>query len=309
MRRLLLATAAMLVVATPAAAKDNSPYVGIDAGAIFPKKQSIQGNIDFTDPTVTDFTTANIGNVKYKTGYDVDLVGGYDFGMFRLEGELGYKHAKTKSLNVNSAFVDAVNAGAGTAFTGSNSFDLDDKTRVFSAMANALLDVGGNGGIGAYAGAGAGYANVKQFGDSSGKFAWQLLAGAYMPVSENIDVGLKYRYFRAGSNNSTQAFAFTPAAGAVCGTAAAPVACSGGTAFFDNDNRFSSHSILASLTYNFAAAAAAPPPPPPPPPPAPEAPATQTCPDGSVISATSACPAPPPPPPPPPPTERGERGR
>src|SRR4051794_29045563 len=116
MRRLLLATAAMLVVATPAAAKDNSPYVGIDAGAIFPKKQSIQGNIDFTDPTVTDFTTANIGNVKYKTGYDVDLVGGYDFGMFRLEGELGYKHAKTKSLNVNNAFVDAVNAGAGTAF-------------------------------------------------------------------------------------------------------------------------------------------------------------------------------------------------
>ncbi|WP_240309382.1 MULTISPECIES: TonB-dependent receptor [Sphingomonas] len=50
--------------------------------------------------------------------------------------------------------------------------------------------------------------------------------------------------------------------------------------------------------------AAAPPPPPPPPPPA--APATQTCPDGSVILATDACPAPPPPPPPPPPApERG----
>jgi len=42
-----------------------------------------------------------------------------------------------------------------------------------------------------------------------------------------------------------------------------------------------------------------------PPPPAPEAPATQTCPDGSVILATSVCPAPPPPPAP---VERGERG-
>lgn len=43
-----------------------------------------------------------------------------------------------------------------------------------------------------------------------------------------------------------------------------------------------------------------------PPPPVVEAPATQTCPDGSVILATSACPAPPPPPPAP--VERGERG-
>ena len=43
-----------------------------------------------------------------------------------------------------------------------------------------------------------------------------------------------------------------------------------------------------------------------PPPPPPMAPATQTCPDGSVILATDACPAPPPPPPPPAPEpERG----
>jgi opacity protein-like surface antigen len=59
----------------------------------------------------------------------------------------------------------------------------------------------------------------------------------------------------------------------------------------------------------FGAASAPPPPPvevaPPPPPPA--APATQTCPDGSVILATDVCPAPPAPPPPPP-VERGERG-
>ena len=35
-------------------------------------------------------------------------------------------------------------------------------------MINALLDVGGNGHIGGYAGAGAGYASVHQFGDSQG---------------------------------------------------------------------------------------------------------------------------------------------
>ena len=49
----------------------------------------------------------------------------------------------------------------------------------------------------------------------------------------------------------------------------------------------------------------APPPPPPPPAPEPVAPATQTCPDGTVILATDVCPAPPPPPPPAPEPERG----
>lgn len=49
-------------------------------------------------------------------------------------------------------------------------------------------------------------------------------------------------------------------------------------------------------------------PPPPPPPPVEVAPATQTCPDGSVILATDVCPAPPPPPPPPAPEAAPERG-
>ena len=52
---------------------------------------------------------------------------------------------------------------------------------------------------------------------------------------------------------------------------------------------------------------------PPPPPPAPEAPAMQTCPDGSQVLATQACPVPPPPaapavPPPPATAPVGERG-
>jgi hypothetical protein len=116
-------------------------------------------------------------------------------------------------------------------------------------------------------------------------------------VSDNVDVGLKYRYFRTGKLGFNDGFTvnstnFTTTA----------------------KGNYDSHSLLASLVYNFNAAAPAPAPvpaaepaPPPPPPPAP--PETQTCPDGTVILATSACPAPPPPPPPPAPTERGERGR
>ena len=307
MRKLLLASAAALIVgvATPAAARDNSGYVGIEGGVLFPKKQTISGAIDFTDPDNPDFARSPVANVRYRTGYDLDVVGGYDFGMFRLEGELGYKRAKAKSLSVNNAFVTALNAGAGTTFTSNTNFGLNNHTTVLSAMVNALADFGGETGIGGYVGAGAGYADVKQFGESNGKFAWQILAGVYAPVSSNIDVGLKYRYFRAGRSNGSDAFAFNAGAGP-CGT----IGCSGGVATFDSNGRFTSHSLLASLIYNFGAtAAAAPVAPPPPPPPAPEAPATQTCPDGSVIMATSTCPVPPPPPPPPPPVQRGERGQ
>ncbi|MES2146680.1 MAG: hypothetical protein V4491_02395, partial [Pseudomonadota bacterium] len=108
-----------------------------------------------------------------------------------------------------------------------------------------------------------------------------------------------YRYFRTGKLNFNDDFSFVGVAPA-----------SGGTVFFDNNSKFASHSLLASLIFNFGGVEAAPPPPPPmvepvAPPPAP--PAMQTCADGSVILATDACP--PPPPPPPPPVQSGERGR
>jgi iron complex outermembrane receptor protein len=65
--------------------------------------------------------------------------------------------------------------------------------------------------------------------------------------------------------------------------------------------------FLLGATYKFGQHESAPPPPPPPlpppPPPPPQAPATQTCANGTVILATDACPAPPPPPEPTP--ERG----
>ena len=104
-----------------------------------------------------------------------------------------------------------------------------------------------------------------------------------------MNLGLKYRYFQTDRLNFTNDF---------------------GDFSSVERGHFSSHSLLASLIFNFGAPAPMEmaPPPPPPPPPAPEP--TLTCPDGSVIPASSACPAPPPPPPPPPaPVERGERGQ
>ena len=92
-----------------------------------------------------------------KTGYDVDIIGGYDFGIFRLEGELGYKHSKIKSINIDDPFVTAINTGPGNAFVDSD-FNINSRATVLSGMINALLDLGGNGGVGGYVGGGIGYA-------------------------------------------------------------------------------------------------------------------------------------------------------
>jgi opacity protein-like surface antigen len=286
MRTILLATAAALVIATPAVARDGSPYIGIEGGVLFPKSQNVNASIDFANTGVTDYTATRVGRIKAKTGFDVDAIAGYDFGMFRLEGELGYKRAKLKSLNVDNAFLTALNGGAGSTY-GTTDFDLgSNHVSVLSGMVNGLVDFNVGGGLGVYAGAGVGRAKVKALGDSDNAWAYQLLAGVYAPISDNIDVGLKYRYFQTGNLNFGDLEEATVR------------------------GKFRSHSLLASLTFNFGGAVAAPPPPPPPPPPAPEAPATQTCPDGSVILATDVCPAPPPPPPPPPPpAPSGERGR
>ncbi|MGH6659574.1 MAG: hypothetical protein ACREBM_08000, partial [Sphingomicrobium sp.] len=69
MRNLLLAATASLVIAVPATARDNSGYIGIEGGVMFPKNTHIDGSVDFTDPDVADITSRRAATVKYKTGY------------------------------------------------------------------------------------------------------------------------------------------------------------------------------------------------------------------------------------------------
>jgi opacity protein-like surface antigen len=277
MRKFLLAAAAVSAIATPAMARDGSPYVGIEAGALFAR--DLNFDLVYDDGEVI---YDGVFGIDHKTGTDIDLIGGYDFGMFRLELELGRKRASHDEYT----FSDAEVAGA---------VDGDGRTRVFSIMGNALADFGSDDGLGFYVGGGVGTAKTKltfndtdvgQLSVKDSSLAWQLLAGVRYAVSPNVDVGLKYRYFRTKFDDNP------------------------GEGFDDISGKFRSHSLLASLIFNFGAPAEVIAPPPPPPEPAPyvepapaPAPATQTCPDGTVIAMDAVCPAPPPPPAP-----AGERG-
>ena len=270
MKHYLLAAGAIaaVVAATPAAARDGQPYFGIEAGRTF--MESGDFDLEFDDGTDVE-TFDDAINLELKSGLDADIIGGYDFGMFRLEGELALKRIRVNGVDLsNDLFGEDI--------------DVDSRREsIVSAMVNGLVDFGFSSGVNFYAGAGLGRARVNLFDEKDSDWAGQLIAGVRVPVSEVIELGLKYRFFRTARLNFEQ---------------------EEDDVTVSADGRFSSHSLLASAIFNFGE---------PPvveapvvvetPPPA-AAPATQTCPDGTVILATDAGPGPPPPPPAPP----GERG-
>ena len=252
------------MIATPAMARDGYWYAGIEGGVLIPEDTQIDFDIDTAE-----------ASIDQETGYDVDLLLGRDFGAFRLELEGAYK---------SSDIQEVTSTGAGIPFDGTpvfavGTFDADGSVDVLSGMLNGLIDLGGNDGIGFYAGGGIGVARVNAdytlnnstvgafVDDDETNFAWQLIAGLRFPLSESVDLGLKYRYFNTDEVDLVDNI--------------------GRDATLDLET----HSVLASLLLNFGGpAAVAPPPPPapvpappPPPPPAPPAPQPVTCNTGPYI--------------------------
>jgi len=80
-----------------------------------------------------DYTDANVGTINNaytidsKPGWDIDLVGGYDFGMIRAEAELGYKRASVDEVEVNNLITNNV-------FGPGSHFPADGKTTAWSVM-------------------------------------------------------------------------------------------------------------------------------------------------------------------------------
>ena len=216
----LAATAAAAAVATPAAARDGSPYIGLDLGVVMPETKDVNGSIDFTSATRPDVGATSLGTVRFKRGYDIDLNAGYDFGMFRVEGEVAYKHSKVKEFDFDRTYVQGINAGAGTIFSDPDELGFSEKTSVLSGMINGMFEIGDNTGWSGFGGGGIGYAHFKEFGDSDSAPAWQAFAGVRAAVTENIDVGVKYRYFRAlGRVKFDDAAAFAGVGAGSSGTA------------------------------------------------------------------------------------------
>ena len=227
MRYYLLAAVAAVAVASPAVARDHSMYVGLEAGPMWVQSEDAdyQGETGAQDGSI---------RIRHKMGIDADLIAGYDFGFLRAEVEAGYKHAKVKSTDPNIP-----NFGP---------FFADDggKARTVSLMGNLLADFGNDNGWSFYAGGGLGVArttyklNVIHFGATDSNLAWQFIAGARTAITPNLDLGVKYRFFHTKYDVEE-----TPVEEVL--------------------GKWNSHSLMASLIYNFGGVEAPPPPPPPPP--------------------------------------------
>ncbi|AKM08130.1 flagellar motor protein MotB [Pelagerythrobacter marensis] len=242
---------ASTALASPALARDGQWYIEGQGGPM------IVEDLDF-DIVDGDGEVVDTVNADTKTGYDFGGVVGYDFGAFRLEADGSYRRAAIDQLVADGEQFDAGGSASALAF-----------------MLNGLFDFGDDDGLQGFVGGGAGVARTSVdamvggpdlIDDSDTGFAWQALAGVRAPLTDAIDVGLRYRFFNAPNVDLIDA---------------------SGEA---GETRFRSHSILGTLTYNFGGAPApmvAPPPPPPPPaptpPPPPPPPPAPVCNKGPYI--------------------------
>lgn len=223
MYRLLCAAVASLAVATATSAHAGSPYIGVEAGALVGRDNDVDEFADFaTSQTPTtpagpagpaDREFDDTFNVPYRTGFDVGVLGGYDFGFVRVEAELGHRQAALGNLKPDETsreLLDTLNgelnrpsaepdpSAPGLPALTSGDFDLSGKMRVRSAMINALLDVGMGDRISIYGGGGYGRSWVKALGDTDSDEAWQYIVGARYKLSDHLELGLKHRYFNSG---------------------------------------------------------------------------------------------------------------
>ncbi|MEY3704070.1 MAG: hypothetical protein RLZZ561_1690, partial [Pseudomonadota bacterium] len=225
MRKLAIAVAlASTALASPAFARDDAWYVGIEGGA------SIAEDQDFDVSGVN-----NNANADLKSAWDIDGIVGYDFGSFRLEAEIGYKRAQ---LTQWSSLVSTPAGAAATARPAGTYPDAGGPATNLSFMMNGLVDFGDDEGLNGFVGGGLGVAQTKVsysidgsgpgfLADSDTGLAWQAIAGVRTALSSNVDVGVKYRFFDQPGVDLVDRIGRT------------------------SNSRYRSHSLLASLIFNF----------------------------------------------------------
>ena len=262
MRKLtLIAVLCSSAVASPAFARDGQSYVELGFGPLIAQDTDIVE----VNPNTGRAATVDQGGFNFDDmGYDGAFIVGHDFGGFRTELEGSYRRTGFDSLSSNFG----PNVGPGL---------LDGNAKAYGVMGNILADIGSDDGPQLFFGVGGGPVKFSPELSVGGtplldggdwEFGWQGIAGLRAPLTESIDVSLRYRYFKVDD--------FT-------------VGGDNGTNIWKGD--FTTHSLLGTIAFNFGAPAApapvaATPPPPPPPPPqqsAPPPPPAPVCATGPYV--------------------------
>jgi len=212
-----------LLMSTPAYAVGH--YVSGSIG--IPAYQDLNSTYSFYDsPTVN---LARDTNISLNSGVLLFGALGIDYGTIRIEGELGYQTFSFDKIKVHSTGIGNTPANivsqyvyntSGTAFNETSTFGLTGKGNVTSLMANAYYDIPVGGCIKPFVTAGAGVAQVRyvdyntsslpnpdfsnvlnRYSENATAFAYQLGAGIAVPVSRNVTLDARYRYFTTARYN------------------------------------------------------------------------------------------------------------
>lgn len=183
-----------ILASSPALAQDQDinrgPYIGFDAGVNLPRDYGIDVGAFRDDAQVSN-----------DMGWEAAAILGYDWGRFRTEIEGNYRTWGGDEITSDQA---GIPQSATTRATGA--LDYDGDIALKSLLVNALVDFGEEDGVQFSVGAGAGrtWMDIDTSGAPSGfsyldtsdsEWAWQAIAQARLPVSDRVDVGLKYRFF------------------------------------------------------------------------------------------------------------------
>ncbi|MEJ1970564.1 MAG: outer membrane beta-barrel protein [Rhizomicrobium sp.] len=191
-------------------AEAASTYVSIFGGASLLQKPGLKG-VSHTHTTTDTFISHQSVDTSFKTGFVVGGNWGIDWGTFRTELEAAYHGNTSKKVAHVSTLYQAATIGSPLSTFGSKSVDepASINLNAYSLMANVWYDfhsVGDAIGITPYVGGGIGLAQIQIGGKLGGinliekndfTFAWQLGAGASVPISDDVSFFADYRYFAA----------------------------------------------------------------------------------------------------------------
>ncbi len=193
--RFTLATAALALcglasieTATAAGSTYGTAYVGLRGSYMMTDDGSTSGNTGFT------YTQS------YDDGYAAAIYMGWTLvhGL-RFEAEGGFRSADIENVNVVT--------GDGIIYLGGETVDVGADVQAATVMGNFYYDADiFDGAFVPWVGAGAGAAHIEynitdplayfDGNDETWIFAWQLMAGVTIPVSDGVSITASYHYFQ-----------------------------------------------------------------------------------------------------------------
>ncbi|WP_168185837.1 outer membrane protein [Magnetospirillum sp. ME-1] len=201
----VLAAVGIADAAEVAKASSGGWDIGVSAGAIIPNNTRIRAN-----GSNAGLSVSAAGDIEFSSGPAISLAGGYRFNnWFRAEAEFGYATFDYK--NVSGNLTATYN---GTTYTVSGSAPVTGSVSTFSGAGNLYITpMGYVGRVTPVLGGGVGFAatedKVSKIGTlnvnsstSNTNLMAQGIAGLDVKVTDNFDIGGRYRYIWVNSGNN-----------------------------------------------------------------------------------------------------------